>query len=395
MSWESRHVCVAGVGVSGFAARGCVAAPRCAGHRRSTSASDGARRERAQVLEVLGADVRLGPGATPQLPDHVDLVVTSPGWRPDAPLLAAAPRPRRTGLGRGRARLAAAPGGVPGAVAGPDRDQRQDHDRRDARVDARRRRVVARSPQATSACRWWTRSCRAAVRRPRRRAVELPAALHATRCAPLPPRCSTSPTTTSTGTGRWRPTQRQGPGLRAHQVACVYNVADPVTEHSSRPTRSGGLPRHRIHSRCSRRSACSASSTACLSTGPSSRSAQTSAAELGTVADVTPGGPAQRGERARRGGACPRLRRAARRRARRAARLPPGRHRIAQVAESTASATSTTARRPTRMRRRVAAAYDSVVWVAGGLAKGASFDALVPAVRTGCAASCCSAPTVP
>ena len=33
-------------------------------------------------------------------------------------------------------------------------------------------------------------------------------------------------------------------------------------------------------------------------------------------------------------------------------------------------------------------AYDSVVWVAGGLVKGATFDSLVPAVRSGFGASC-------
>ena len=39
-------------------------------------------------------------------------------------------------------------------------------------------------------------------------------------------------------------------------------------------------------------------------------------------------------------------------------------------------------------------AYDPVVWVAGGLAKGARFDELVQAVRgRGCAASCSSART--
>ena len=39
---------------------------------------------------MLGADVRIGPGSTATLPDGVDVVVTSPGWRPDAPLLAQA-----------------------------------------------------------------------------------------------------------------------------------------------------------------------------------------------------------------------------------------------------------------------------------------------------------------
>ena len=39
---------------------------------------------------MLGATIRLGAGATATLPDDVDLLVTSPGWRPDAPLLAQA-----------------------------------------------------------------------------------------------------------------------------------------------------------------------------------------------------------------------------------------------------------------------------------------------------------------
>ena len=45
---------------------------------------------RAELLEALGARFRVGPDATATLPDDVDLVVTSPGFRPDAPLLAQA-----------------------------------------------------------------------------------------------------------------------------------------------------------------------------------------------------------------------------------------------------------------------------------------------------------------
>jgi UDP-N-acetylmuramoylalanine--D-glutamate ligase len=44
------------------------------------------------VLEILGASVRLGAGATARLPHGVRLVVASPGWRPTAPLLLAASR---------------------------------------------------------------------------------------------------------------------------------------------------------------------------------------------------------------------------------------------------------------------------------------------------------------
>ncbi len=50
----------------------------------------GDRPEKAELLRVLGADVRLGPGSTATLPDDVDLVVTSPGWKPSSPLLAQA-----------------------------------------------------------------------------------------------------------------------------------------------------------------------------------------------------------------------------------------------------------------------------------------------------------------
>ncbi len=42
--------------------------------------------EKAAILGVLDADVRLGPGSTAVLPE-CDLVVASPGWRPSAPLL--------------------------------------------------------------------------------------------------------------------------------------------------------------------------------------------------------------------------------------------------------------------------------------------------------------------
>ena len=48
-------------------------------------------RERARILDILGADLRYGPDAVSALPvEPVDLVVTSPGWRPDQPLLVAA-----------------------------------------------------------------------------------------------------------------------------------------------------------------------------------------------------------------------------------------------------------------------------------------------------------------
>ncbi|HYF74295.1 MAG TPA: Mur ligase family protein, partial [Nocardioides sp.] len=88
-SWEGVRAVVAGFGVSGFAA-----ADNLNHLGASVVALDesdaGDRPAKAELLEVLGADVRLGPGTTAVLPDDVDLVVTSPGWRPTAPLLAQA-----------------------------------------------------------------------------------------------------------------------------------------------------------------------------------------------------------------------------------------------------------------------------------------------------------------
>ena len=88
-SWDGVRVVVAGFGVSGAAA-----ADNLLFLGATVTALDEATSEekadRAHLLETLGATVRLEPGATAVLPDDVDLVVTSPGWRPDAALLAQA-----------------------------------------------------------------------------------------------------------------------------------------------------------------------------------------------------------------------------------------------------------------------------------------------------------------
>ena len=88
-SWEGVRAVVAGFGVSGFAAADTLnhLGARVTALDEST---DDAKAEKAELLEVLGATVRLEEGATATLPDDVDLVVTSPGWRPTSPLLAQA-----------------------------------------------------------------------------------------------------------------------------------------------------------------------------------------------------------------------------------------------------------------------------------------------------------------
>ncbi|MFV0136523.1 UDP-N-acetylmuramoyl-L-alanine--D-glutamate ligase [Streptomyces sp. HMX87] len=86
-NWQGKHVTVAGLGVSGVPAAkvlhglGAIV----------TVVNDGDdERARAQAdeLETLGVTVRLGDGDT--LPDGTELIVTAPGWKPDKPLFAAA-----------------------------------------------------------------------------------------------------------------------------------------------------------------------------------------------------------------------------------------------------------------------------------------------------------------
>jgi UDP-N-acetylmuramoylalanine--D-glutamate ligase len=88
-SWDGVRAVVAGMGVSGFAAADNLT--HLGAQVTALDESDaGDRGEKATLLEILGATVRLGAGSTATLPEDVDVLVTSPGWRPDAPLLAQA-----------------------------------------------------------------------------------------------------------------------------------------------------------------------------------------------------------------------------------------------------------------------------------------------------------------
>jgi UDP-N-acetylmuramoylalanine--D-glutamate ligase len=88
-SWEGVRAVVAGFGASGFAAADNL--NHLGASVVAVDESDaGDRPAKAELLEVLGADVRLGPGSADTLPDEVDVLVTSPGWKPTAPLIAQA-----------------------------------------------------------------------------------------------------------------------------------------------------------------------------------------------------------------------------------------------------------------------------------------------------------------
>jgi len=86
-----RRVCVAGLGISGPPAARLLAA---SGARVTAvdSRDDDDRRALARELAADGVDVLLGEAAAAALPSGTELVVTSPGWTPAAPLLVAAAR---------------------------------------------------------------------------------------------------------------------------------------------------------------------------------------------------------------------------------------------------------------------------------------------------------------
>ncbi|MFD6289096.1 UDP-N-acetylmuramoyl-L-alanine--D-glutamate ligase [Streptomyces sp. NPDC060205] len=86
-AWQGMNITVAGLGVSGISA-----ARALAGLGASVTVVDGgdspAHRERAVPLEQQGIAVRLADADT--LPEGTGLVVTSPGWKPGSPLFLAA-----------------------------------------------------------------------------------------------------------------------------------------------------------------------------------------------------------------------------------------------------------------------------------------------------------------
>ena len=85
--WSAAHVVVAGIGVAGFA---CADQLLHLGARVTVvDAADGERqRERADILGVVGAQIRLGNGD--DLPQGADVLVVSPGLSPNSPIIRAA-----------------------------------------------------------------------------------------------------------------------------------------------------------------------------------------------------------------------------------------------------------------------------------------------------------------
>ncbi|EST23194.1 UDP-N-acetylmuramoyl-L-alanyl-D-glutamate synthetase [Streptomyces roseochromogenus subsp. oscitans DS 12.976] len=85
--FQGKRVTVAGLGVSGVPAAKVLHA-RGAIVTVVNDGDDARAREQAAELEALGITVRLGDGAA--LPEGTELIVTAPGWKPDKPLFLAA-----------------------------------------------------------------------------------------------------------------------------------------------------------------------------------------------------------------------------------------------------------------------------------------------------------------
>ena len=93
--WRGLRVVVTGLGISGFAAADSLLehGARVRVVDAKAPEPESMMAQRAQILDVLGAELLLGDSAETALPgpaEEIDLVVTSPGWPPHQPLLAAA-----------------------------------------------------------------------------------------------------------------------------------------------------------------------------------------------------------------------------------------------------------------------------------------------------------------
>ncbi|WP_079155817.1 UDP-N-acetylmuramoyl-L-alanine--D-glutamate ligase [Streptomyces ambofaciens] len=87
--FRGKHVTVAGLGVSGVPAARVLHG--LGAHVTVVNDGDDERaRAQAADLEKLGVTVRLGAGSAAGLPEGTELIVTAPGWKPDKPLFTAA-----------------------------------------------------------------------------------------------------------------------------------------------------------------------------------------------------------------------------------------------------------------------------------------------------------------
>jgi UDP-N-acetylmuramoylalanine--D-glutamate ligase len=341
------------------------------------------------VLDVLGVDVRLGAEHTGELPDvggaPADVVVTSPGWRPDQPVLAAAAAAGIPVWGEVELawRMRPAVNPAPWLTVTGTNGKTTTVSMLGSMLRADGRRVLEAGNIGTPLLE--------AVLHPESPevlAVELSSfQLHwSETLQPLAGAClNVAPDHLDWHGGLANYTRDKGLVYRNAEIACVYNVADPVTEQLVRDADvvegcraigfTLGIPGLSMLG--------VVEDVLCDRAFVEERA--TSAAELGTLDDVreaTGGTIAPHNVAnalaaaalARAAGVTPIAVREGLR------RHVPHAHRIAKVAES-GGVTWIDDSKATNPHAAAAslAAFDGVVWVAGGLAKGATFDDLVAA----------------
>jgi UDP-N-acetylmuramoylalanine--D-glutamate ligase len=382
--WAGLRVLVAGIGLSGFAAADALL-ERGASVAVTDARAGDREREKAQILGVLGATVRLGEDAGPADVDGLDLVVTSPGWRPDQPLLAAAARAGVPVWGEVELawRMRSADGAAPWLTVTGTNGKTTTVQMLEAILRADGRRAVAAGNVGLPLLE--------AVLHPDPYdvlAVELSSfQLHwsASISAEASTCLNVAPDHVDWHGSVDAYTRDKGRVYRNTRVACVYNVADPVTEQLVRDAEvvegcravgfTLGTPAVSMLG--------VVDDVLCDRAFIEER--RTSAAELATLEDLAgPGGqppPAHTVANALAAAGLARAYGVAPRAVRDGLRgFVPSRHRIAPVGE-VAGVRYVDDSKATNPHAAAAslAAFDSVVWVAGGLLKGADVDDLVRA----------------
>jgi UDP-N-acetylmuramoylalanine--D-glutamate ligase len=380
--WPALRVAVVGIGASGFAAADSLIQVGASVVVVAES-DDESSRDRGTLLEILGAEVRLGPGTTGRPPDGVDLVVTSPGLTPRSPILAAATASglpvwgevelawrlrdpghaaawlcltgtngKTTTVGMLDSMLRAA--GLRSIAAGNVGTPIVQ-----AVMDPQPFDVLA--VELSSAQLHWTYS----------QAAEAAAVLNV-----APDHLDWHGSESAYATAKGRIYQRT-------RTACVYNVEDPLTEQLVRDADVQEGCRAIGFTLGTPAVGMLGVVDGALADRAFVEDRQTSAAELGTVADVQPHAPHNVANALAAAGLA------------RAHGVPPvavrdglrtfqvADHRIATVAEihGVTYVDDSKATNPHAAQASVTA-FDPVVWIAGGQAKGARFDELVLAIRS-------------
>ena len=376
--WATTRFVVLGFGTAGYA---CADSLIQAGADFVTVLDDRdteALREKAQILETLGATIKLGPGSTAELPADVEIVVTSPGIPPHAPLLAAA-------VERGVPvwseielawRLRDPANAAPWLCVTGTNGKTTTVQMLTSILTAAGHRAVAAGNVGLPLLE--------AVMDPEPYdviAVELSSyQLHFTdsMSAHSAAVLNIAPDHVDWHGSMDAYTLAKGRIYENCQVACVYNVADPATEQLVMDADVIEGARRSDSPSVRRRSRWSVWSTICWWIARSSSSGQSSALELASLADITPAAP-HNVANALAAAALARAFGVPATAVRDGLRVfRPDAHRIAHVADvagvnyvDDSKATNPHAAQASLL------AYEHVVWIAGGQAKGATFDELV------------------